>query len=310
MIAGSTPACAHDTMRASGVLPSLAASEAFISTTAAAPSLMPEALAAVTEPSLSKAGRSLAIESRVTPAFGYSSVSTTVSPLRRLDRHRRDLVLELAGLHRGLGLVLRLHRELVLLRAGDLPFLGDVLGGRAHVIAVEGIPQAVLDHGVDQLEAAHLHAVAQMLAVRRLAHRFLAAGDHDVAVAVEDGLVAERHRPQARAAELVHAPRGALDRNAGGDRGLAGRVLALTGGQDLAHDDLGDPAALDAGALERLLDRDLAQFMGRQAGKRPVERADRRAGRADDDDIVFHCENSLFCCGREAPAGLGNMWVL
>ena len=71
-------------MRASGVLPSLAASEAFISTTAAAPSLMPDALAAVTEPSLSNAGRSLEIESRVTPAFGYSSVSTTVSPLRPL----------------------------------------------------------------------------------------------------------------------------------------------------------------------------------------------------------------------------------
>ena len=33
---GSTPTCAHDTIRASGVLPSLAASLAFISTTAAA----------------------------------------------------------------------------------------------------------------------------------------------------------------------------------------------------------------------------------------------------------------------------------
>ena len=49
-------------MRASGVLPSLAASLAFISTTAAAPSLMPEALAAVTVPSLSNAGRSFAID--------------------------------------------------------------------------------------------------------------------------------------------------------------------------------------------------------------------------------------------------------
>ena len=76
--------------------------------------------------------------------------------------------------------------------------------------------------------------------VRRHAHGFLAAGDHDVAVAVEDRLVAERDRPQAGAAELVHAPGRALDRDAGGDRGLPGRVLALTGGQDLAHDDLGD----------------------------------------------------------------------
>src|SRR5262245_56681390 len=77
MIAGSTPACAQDTMRASGVLPRLAASLAVISTTAAAPSLMPEALAAVTEPSLAKAGRSLAIDYIVTADFGYSSVSAT-----------------------------------------------------------------------------------------------------------------------------------------------------------------------------------------------------------------------------------------
>src|SRR5262245_8725815 len=51
---GTTAAMRQETMRAIGVLPSLAASLAFISTTAAAPSLMPEALAAVTVPSLSK----------------------------------------------------------------------------------------------------------------------------------------------------------------------------------------------------------------------------------------------------------------
>ena len=136
----------------------LAACAALISTSAAAPSLMPEAFAAVTEPSLSKAGRSLPIESSVAPCFGYSSVSTTMSPLRDLIVDRNDLVLELAGLLRGLGLVLRGDRELVLLAARDLLLLGDVLGGGAHVVAVEGIPQPVLDHGVDHLERAHLLA--------------------------------------------------------------------------------------------------------------------------------------------------------
>jgi hypothetical protein len=37
------------------------------------------------------------------------------------------------------------------------------------------------------------------------------------------------------------------------DRGLAGRVLALTGGQDLAEDDLVDLLA-STGALQRRLD--------------------------------------------------------
>ena len=245
-------------MRASGVLPRLAASLAVISTTAAAPSLMPEALAAVTVPSLSKAGPQLGDRLERGAVLGiFVGVDDDVA-LAGLHRDRRDLVLELAGLLRGLGLVLRGDRELVLLRAGDLPLAGDVLGGVAHVVAVEGVPQAVLDHGVDHLEVAHLHAVAQMRAVRRLAHGFLAAGHHDLGIAVEDGLVAERDRAQARAAELVDAPGRALDRDAGGDRGLARRVLALAGGQDLAQDDLGDlrppstPARLSASSMATL----------------------------------------------------------
>src|SRR4051812_50162994 len=70
MIAGSTPACAHDTMRASGVLPRLAASLAFISTTAAAPSLMPDALPAVTAPALAEGGGRLVMAFRVGPWGG------------------------------------------------------------------------------------------------------------------------------------------------------------------------------------------------------------------------------------------------
>ena len=118
MIFGSTPACAQETMRASGVLPSLAASLAFISTTAAAPSLMPEALPAVTVPSLSKAGRNLPIAFQRGAMLGiFVGIDHDVA-LAALDGHRRDLVLELAGLLRRLGLVLRGDREIVLLLRG------------------------------------------------------------------------------------------------------------------------------------------------------------------------------------------------
>ena len=98
-----------------------------------------------------------------------------------------------------------------------------------------------------------------------------------VGVAVDDLLEAERDRAQARAAQLVDAPGGLLLRNAGLDRGLAGRVLALAGGEDLAQDDLGDVAGFDAGALERGLDRDRAEFVGGRVGECAVERADRRS---------------------------------
>ncbi len=44
---------------------------------------------------------------------------------------------------------------------------------------------------------------------------------------------------------------------------------------------------------ERGHDRDLAELVGRQAGERAIERADRRARRAYDDDVVLHHGNSF-----------------
>ena len=96
-------------------------------------------------------GAAWPIASSVAPARMYSSWSTTMSPLRAGTVNGDDLVLEPAGLLRRLGLVLRGDGELVLLVAGDLPLRGDVLGRVAHVVAVEGIHQAVLDHRVDEL---------------------------------------------------------------------------------------------------------------------------------------------------------------
>src|SRR5207245_10449078 len=71
-------------------------------------------------------------------------------------------------------------------------------------------------------------------------------------------------------------------------RSLARGVLALARGQDLTQNDLGDLRAIHVGTLERLLDRDLPQLVGRKARKCPIEGADRRAGRSDDDNIVLH----------------------
>ena len=95
-------------------------------TTTAAPSLMPDALPAVTVPSLEKAGFSFAMESSVAPARIYSSSLTMMSPLAGGDGEGNDLFLEPPGFLRRLGLVLRGDGEAVLLLAADLPFDGDV----------------------------------------------------------------------------------------------------------------------------------------------------------------------------------------
>ena len=102
-------------------------------------------------------------------------------------------------------------------------------------------------------------------------HGFLAAGDDDVRIAVGDLLQADGHRAQARAAELVERPGGLFLRHARGYGGLAGRVLALACGQDLAEDDLVHFRAVDLCPLEGRLDGDGAELVGRGVGEGPVE---------------------------------------
>ncbi len=175
---------------------------------------------------------------------------------------------------------------MVLLLAGDLIFARDILGGDAHVIAVEGVPQPVADHGVDEIEVAHLLAGAQIGGMGGLAHRFLAARHHDAAVALGDGLGAERHGPKARAAHHVDAPGRGFDRQPGMDGSLAGRILALGGGEDLAEDHLAHVRPLDLGACERAPDRGHSQDMGGHAPKAPEKGADRGARRRNNHNIV------------------------
>src|SRR5262249_10749097 len=95
----------------------------------------------------------------------------------------RDLFLELAALLGRLCLVLREGGEFVLLLAGNLPLAGDVLRRVTPVVAVVGLPQAVLYHAVVELHPPPLLAPSQLGEMRREAHLFLAAGDHDLRIA-------------------------------------------------------------------------------------------------------------------------------
>ena len=65
-----------------GFKPSSFALDALITITAAAPSLIPDALPAVTVPSFLKAGLSFDNDSSVVPCLGNSSVSKTISSPR------------------------------------------------------------------------------------------------------------------------------------------------------------------------------------------------------------------------------------
>ena len=91
-----------------------------MTTTAAPPSEICDALPAVMVPSFSNAGCRLPSDSVVVPgadALVLFDEHRVTLALR--DRHRRDLVGEPAFLHRGRGALVALRRELVLRLAGD-----------------------------------------------------------------------------------------------------------------------------------------------------------------------------------------------
>ncbi|MNT33462.1 hypothetical protein D3C72_1693910 [compost metagenome] len=119
---------------------------------------------------------------------------------------------------------MRFQRGLVLLRARDVVFLGDVLGGHAHVDAVEGIVQRA-QHHVDQAGIAHARAPAgRRRQVRRAAHALDAAADGRVGIAQQDGLRGADDGLQAGAAQAVDGQRRRVGRHAAVDGRDAAQV--------------------------------------------------------------------------------------
>jgi hypothetical protein len=82
-------------------------------------------------------------------------------------------------------------------------------------------------------------------------------------------------RPEPQTALMVSA---GFPWQAGLDDGLAGRVLARTGGQHLAHDDFADLVRAEHWRGPAPLDDDAAQFRGRNLGQRATKLAHGGAG--------------------------------
>src|SRR6266513_783556 len=101
----------------------------------------------------------------------------------------------------------------------------------AHVDVAQRAPEAILDHPVDHLLIAELHAVAHAIyVVRRIRHRLLSTGDHNLPVAgLEPG-----------SADLLDGHRGYCRRNSRLDRSLTRGRLSDAALDDVAEDDLLD----------------------------------------------------------------------
>ena len=173
---------------------------------------------------------------------------------------------------------MRVDREFVLLFARDAVFFGYVLAGDAHVVVVVNVPQAIVDHGVDELRVAQTVSLAGLRQqIGSIGHRFHPAGNDDRAVTGLYRLRRERDGFQSRAADLVDCHGTCCGRESAEDCSLARRILAESGGDDVAHDALIDLRRIDAGALDRFPYRNGAELRRAEIGKATLKFSDGRA---------------------------------
>jgi hypothetical protein len=223
----------------------------------------------------------------VVPARGPSSLDTTVGVGVSGDGDGDDLGVEVTGVTRLHGAVLRDHRPLVLLLPSDVAALGDVLGRHAHR-DVDVIERALGAVELDVLGLLH-HPRAQPGA----RHRLHPGRDVLVALAGADRVRRHPDRHQRRGAEAVDGAAGDVVVQAGEQRGVAPDVVALlphAGGR--AHEHVVGLGEVDVGvALDERPDRQRRQLIGAHSLQRALARAS--DGRADgvDDHCFGHGRN-------------------
>ena len=200
-----------------------------------------------------------------------------------------DLVLEVAGLRCAFSTVVAFHRQAVLVFAGDAPLGGNVLGRYAHVDGVEGVVQRA-DHHVHHLGVTHAGAPAHVQAGEgRAAHHLGTRANGHVGVAQLNGLRGRHNGLQARAAQAVHVERGRAFGAAAVDGRHAREVHVLGFGvHHMAEHHVAYILAFHAGARQRFLDDQRAQFGGGHILEAAAKGANGRAHCADDDDFTGH----------------------
>src|ERR687898_727616 len=158
--------------------------------------------------------------------------------------------------------------------AGYAVLLGDVLGRHAHVVVVEDVPQAVVDHVVVDICFGHPHpvTVAALIQQERRPVHILDAASHDHVGVAKCYLLRRRdYGLKPRAAHPVQGHAWDLHGEAALYTDLATRVHALAHGEDVTDYNLVDLVALDPGAREDLFADRGPEFRSRRVLERTAE---------------------------------------
>ena len=293
MVRGSTPAEVTAAIRASGFKLFCFTKCSLATTTAAAPSVMPEEFPAEIVPG----SFDWKTPEEVSPAFpglppanGCSSRANTVVPFLPSIVTGSNLCLEASGGNGARGARLRHQRELVLLVAGDLVLLGENLGRLSHEHLRQRTEKSVAIHAVDEFLIAQAISPARPVEIIRKPRHRLRATRENAACDRPAGWPDKPARspscptrrlcspcmqelPAARRCERKSAaPDSALRQPGGRCRRSSLRF-----------------ARANAGALDRRFGRDDAHVGRRQTGQRSAKFPDRRPNRRENIDGLQGC---------------------
>ena len=193
-----------------------------------------------------------------------------------------DLLGEIAGGDGLGGALLRAQRKGVLIGAGDLEFLGDVLGGLGHgVDAVlrlhQRIDEAPAERGVEDFRRARKRFAGFAHHERRARHGFDAAGNGEIHFAGTDRARGVAHGIQPRSAKPVHRDARDLVRQAREqERHARDIAVVLAGLVGAAEEYFVEPRPIGFGiAGDQRLDRDRGKVVGTHFGEPAAVAADR-----------------------------------
>ncbi len=156
--------------------------------------------------------------------------------------------------------------ELILLLPRDVVLFGDKFAGDAHVEIFVHVPEAVVNHRVEEFLIAEAEAGARALQqIRAVRHGLHAAGDDDFGFAQSDALRCERDGFQAGAANFVDRHRGDARIETAAQRRLPRGILSEARLHHVAHDGFVDLLGIDTSAAHGFSDDFRAQL---RRGKR------------------------------------------
>ena len=180
--------------------------------------------------------------------------------------------------------------ELILHFAGHAEALGHVLGGNAHVVIVEGVPQAIVDHNVNNLAVVHPVTEAGIgQSIGRKAHVLHTAYYHNVRIAGGDHVRSKVDALETAAANVVDGQRGHALGQTGLYGGLTGGALAKTGLQHVAHQHFVHVLGLNARAANGFLYNQSTKLHSGDVSQTSAKLAYSGTAGACQYDFLSHC---------------------